>query len=857
MFVLKDLRRSQKTENMLVMQGWCDSAFSSVGELSLVLSFKDEEKEFPIRYQIDKLSPLNYFVTSTGYLAFIATIYINVNDEMKSIIKGEKGAFSLYLTKDTGEREELAKLLLEDVRGIYKHIPYSIDSVQKEENGISVSGWAMDINGVDVRVITASGQDLTNDPAVEMEIVHRQDVLDLLYEGYNHKDVGFILHVKKPAASQKLFLDLRAGKITEKVPIQFQTKHSKILFSAKKNTRKVIDNLKTIGFKGTMQKVKNKISRGHNKNFYEVDYDIWRNSHIVSKADLEKQKAESANFAYQPKFSILVPLYETPQKMLNALIQSVMEQSYPNWELVLSDGSRDASRLKGILQDFMSEDERIKYVAEAEGPLGISDNTNQALAAATGDYIVLGDHDDLFTPDALFETAKVLNENLAEMDRVVIQDTDLEKPSLADYQGKDLIDMIYTDEDKCDESGEKFSDPNMKPDFNPDYLNSTNYICHMLVARRSLVNEIGDFNKEFDGAQDYDFILRLSEKARAIYHIPKVLYHWRSSEASTATNPKAKMYAFESGRRAIEAHLARLGRKATVTMGEDLGSYDVHYEIEGNPLLSILIPNKDHIADLKTCMDAIDQKSTYKNIEYVIIENNSTEEETFAFYKELEKREDVQVVYYKGDFNFSKINNFGEKYAKGQYLLLLNNDTEMINPDSLKDMLGFCQQPEVGAVGARLYYEDDTLQHAGVVIGFGGIAGHCFVGLHERPGEIYFNRSKMSCDYTAVTAACLMVSKEIYEEVEGLEAEFKVAFNDIDFCMKIREAGYLVVYDAQSTWHHYESKSRGLEDTPEKENRFRKEIALFQDRWTYILEHGDPYYNENLSLTRQDFSLRV
>lgn len=857
MFVFKELRRSIKSKNMLIVQGWCDSGFLTDAKVGLNLTFKDGSKDFPAAAQVDKLSPLNYFTTPNGYLAFLVTVSIKVDEEMKTILKYQKGSAKLFLDKQSGGQETVYTLQFADIRKAYQRVAHSIDTVQKETNGISVSGWATDIEGVELRLLSASGQDLSNDSAVEKEVVLRQDVLDFLYEGYERKEIGFIYHIHEPAASQKLSLEMKAGRITELVPIQMPVKHSNLLYSVQKNSRKVIENLKTIGFKGTMQKVKNKISRGHNKNFYEVDYDIWRNSHIVSKADLEKQKAESANFAYQPKFSILVPLYETPQKMLNALIQSVMEQSYPNWELVLSDGSRDASRLKGILQDFMSEDERIKYVAEAEGPLGISDNTNQALAAATGDYIVLGDHDDLFTPDALFETAKVLNENLAEMDRVVIQDTDLEKPSLADYQGKDLIDMIYTDEDKCDESGEKFSDPNMKPDFNPDYLNSTNYICHMLVARRSLVNEIGGFHKEFDGAQDYDFILRLSEKARAIYHIPKVLYHWRSSEASTATNPKAKMYAFESGRRAIEAHLARLGRKATITMGEDLGSYDVHYEIEGNPLLSILIPNKDHIADLKTCMDAIDQKSTYKNIEYVIIENNSTEEETFAFYKELEKREDVQVVYYKGDFNFSKINNFGEKYAKGQYLLLLNNDTEMINPDSLKDMLGFCQQPEVGAVGARLYYEDDTLQHAGVVIGFGGIAGHCFVGLHERPGEIYFNRSKMSCDYTAVTAACLMVSKEIYEEVEGLEAEFKVAFNDIDFCMKIREAGYLVVYDAQSTWHHYESKSRGLEDTPEKENRFRKEIALFQDRWTYILEHGDPYYNENLSLTRQDFSLRV
>ena len=416
--------------------------------------------------------------------------------------------------------------------------------------------------------------------------------------------------------------------------------------------------------------------------------------------------------------------------------------------------------------------------------------------------------------------------------------------------------MIYSDEDKMSMDGHKFFQPHFKPDFNQDLLCTVNYICHLFVAKRELVEKVGMLRSEFDGAQDYDFIFRCTEEAEKICHIPKILYHWRCHEDSTAENPESKQYAFEAGRRAIEAHYQRKGIHATVENGEFLGLYRTKYILDEKPLISIIIPNKDHIDDLDRCVQSILKKSSYPNLEFIIVENNSTEEKTFAYYEKLQKEcSKVQVYYYKGDFNYSKINNFGVRHANGTYLLLLNNDTEMINDDCIEEMLGYCSRSDVGIVGARLYYEDDTIQHAGVVIGFGGIAGHCFVQ-QPRGNTGYCHRIICAQDYSAVTAACMMVKRSVFEEVGGLTEELAVAFNDIDFCMKVRQKGYLVVYNPYAELYHYESKSRGLEDTPEKQERFHKEIRTFETRWPEILKNGDPYYNPNLSLETQNFSLK-
>lgn len=561
----------------------------------------------------------------------------------------------------------------------------------------------------------------------------------------------------------------------------------------------------------------------------EAPYTVWRMRYEPNKKELKKQR--ETNFKYNPKFSIVIPLYKTPLNYLQELVESIEEQTYTNWELCLSDGSGKNSPLKAVLKEYEAADKRIRVI-DTEQQLQISENTNQALRAAKGDFIVFADHDDLLAPNALFECASALNKERN-------------------------IEFIYSDEDKVSMDGKEYFSPHFKPDFNLDLLRTNNYICHLCVVKKDILDKVGLLNSEYDGAQDFDFVLRCIETTKNIYHIPKVLYHWRAHKDSTAENPDSKDYAFEAGRRAIAAHYERVGIDAEVYRGEYFGIYRTKYILHEEPLISIIIPNKDHIDDLEKCIQSIETISDYKNYEYIIIENNSEEEKTFEYYKELEDRnKKVKVVYWNGkEFNYSAINNYGVSFAKGEYILLLNNDVEIINADCLRELLGYCMREDVGAVGARLYYEDDTIQHAGVIIGLGGIAGHQFVGtLRDDPG--YFARIRCAQDLSAVTAACMLVKKSVFEEVGGLEENIKVAFNDVDFCLKIRKAGYLIVYNPYAELYHYESKSRGYEDTPEKMERFHSEVMYIKEHWSEILLNGDPYYNPNLTLSAGNYGLK-
>ena len=397
--------------------------------------------------------------------------------------------------------------------------------------------------------------------------------------------------------------------------------------------------------------------------------------------------------------------------------------------------------------------------------------------------------------------------------------------------------------------------PHLKPDFNLDLLRSNNYICHFFVARQSVIRKAGGFRQEFDGAQDHDFIFRCVEEAGKIGHVPEILYHWRTHKASTADNPASKMYAFEAGRRAIEAHLKRTGTEGTVTHTPDLGFFRVQYPVHGEPLVSIIIPNKDEKEALHACITSIKEKTKYQNYEIIIVENNSTSEEIFAYYEELKKDPKIRVIRWEKEFNYSAINNYGARYANGEYLLFLNNDVTVITEGWLTEMLGMCQRREVGAVGVKLLYPDDTIQHAGCVIGIGGIAGHMFVNMPaNRTG--YLHKASILQDMSAVTAACMMMKKAAFEEVGGFTEELSVAFNDVDLCLKVRETGRLIVYDPYVQLYHMESKTRGAEDSQEKVRRFQEEIEYIRCHWIDILKKGDPYYNKNLSLSKWNYSLR-
>lgn len=558
-------------------------------------------------------------------------------------------------------------------------------------------------------------------------------------------------------------------------------------------------------------------------------YTNWLKDNIASRAALRKQRAIELPSA--PLFSIVVPLYETPLNLFDEMVASVQAQSFENWELVLVNASPNNAELDQAIKRASSSDSRIVQITLDEN-YGISGNTNHGIKAAAGDFICFLDHDDLLEPDALFEYAQAVHN---------YPDTDL----------------IYSDEDKIRPDG-MHVDPFFKPDFSIDLLRNVNYICHFLAIRKSLLAKLEPSGSDVDGAQDHDITLKAVEKARHVHHVARILYHWRMAEGSTALNPSSKDYASRAGIRAVKNHLDRLGIGASVSSGRFPFTYRVKYDVPcPHPLVSIIIPSKDHRSVLDTCICSILEKSTYDNYEIIVVENNSTEQETFTYYSDLSSRfpGKIRVIIWPGEFNFSKIVNYGVSEASGDYILLLNNDTEVISPQWIEELVGICSRSDVGAVGARLLYADDTVQHAGVFVNGQG-AGHLFKDLpKDNPG--YFGLAVRTQDLSAVTAACLMTRRDVFNLVGGFTEDFAVAFNDVDFCLKIRNAGLLVVYTPEAELHHYESLSRGYENSPEKKRRFHRETALLHLRWPDYYVVGDPYINANVLHNNEYYQVRI
>lgn len=707
---------------------------------------------------------------------------------------------------------------LKNIEGIMQRF---IDSSTVDEEGFEISGWYIDQGGIALSFADASGEDIP----VQIERKDRPDVRKMYPENTEEEVVGF-------AASYK-------GDVPKKIRVQFEDESryeetavtllaspvQKGITAIGTAYRKALVYYQQFGITATVFRAVDKLSGRE-----AISYKAWLKRHSPSAGVLKLQREKK--FAFSPKISVVVPLYKTPEAYLTEMIESVRNQSYRNWELCLSDGSGEDSPIAHILKKYEETDERIKVVYNKE-QLRISENTNEALKVCTGDYIAFADHDDLLAPNALYECVYLLNK----------------EPS---------TEIIYTDEDKIDMNGKEHFMPHFKSDFNIDMLCSTNYICHLFVVKRDVYEKAGMLNPEFDGAQDYDFVLRCVEKSEKIRHIPRILYHWRAHKNSTAENPESKNYAFVAGKRAVQAHYDRMKIPAEVEETQYKGIYRSKYRLMDTPLISVIIPNKDHISDLEKCIRSLEEKNGYRNLEMIVVENNSEEEETFTYYKELEQRNPkIKVLFWEEKvFNYPAINNFGAEHASGDYLLFLNNDTEVVNEDCIEELLGYCQRSDVGAVGARLYYDDGTIQHAGVIVGLGGIAGHPFSkAVHEDPG--YFGRIIMAQDYSAVTAACMLVKKSVFWQVGGFDEGYAVAFNDVDLCLRIRKAGYLIVYNPYAEMNHYESKSRGYEDTEEKVKRFNSEISLFEKRWKKFLAHGDPYYNPNLTLDDGNFGLNL
>ncbi len=530
------------------------------------------------------------------------------------------------------------------------------------------------------------------------------------------------------------------------------------------------------------------------------------------------------------RFSIVVPTYNTDPKWLRACIESVQAQSYPHWELCIADDASPDPQVWALIQSLAAADSRIRAVRrDTNGHIAAA--SNSALALATGTHIALLDHDDALHPLALAWCAIALEQN----------------PQWR---------MLFTDEDKIDTEGHR-SDPYFKSDWNPDLFQSQNCVCHLGVYERALIEEIGGFREGFDGAQDWDLALRASEALLSdqIGHVPKVLYHWRMIEGSTALAPGEKSYAHFAALRAIQDHFDRTGTPAKV---EEMPGYSGYYHIaheipEPQPRVSLLIPTRDRVDLLRQCVDSILERTTYRNYEVVILDNGSVEKETIAYFRELRDHSNVRVLRYDAPFNYSKINNFGASSTQGEIIGLLNNDIEVISPEWLTEMVSHANRTEIGVVGAMLYYPNDTIQHAGVVLGIGGVAGHSYVGMPRGyPGDKH--RAGLVQSLSAVTAACALLRRSVFEEVGGLDETLVVAFNDVDLCIRVREAGYRNLWTPFAELYHYESASRGYENTPEKIARFMREEALMKDRWGDLLEK-DPYYNPNFTLTSAPFSL--
>lgn len=713
-------------------------------------------------------------------------------------------SLELFL-RDGEERVSIWEISADELDELIKEnlVEYHLDRVEiLYDTMLEIQGWVVDQRGsveVTVHQEDASLLDCRISRGRRPDVVERRN----LDEEYKTQEIGFRISAALPEIKGgEIILHFCGDSVTKTYTID-------------------IEELRK------QNKPKGFLSRLFGKeSVAEGGYEAWFARHKVDKRTLRRQKHSA--FAQKPLISIVIPLYCTPLPYLKELLESVRRQSYENWQLCLADGSPD-DKAKEFIEKHYGREKRIVY-RKLEENGGISVNTNEAVALAAGEYLMLCDHDDTLEPDTLYEIVKAINDTGA--------------------------DVLYTDEDKVSMDGRHYFDPNFKPDFNLFRLRENNYICHIFVVKKSLTDETGLLRSEFDGAQDFDFILRCCEKAQKIMHIPKVLYHWRCHMDSTAADPSSKAYAYEAGRKAVREHYQRLGIDAKVEMTERPGWYRSHVKVQGNPLISVIIPNKDHTDDLELCLFSMTRKSTYRNYEILIVENNSEKEETFEYYRKLPDRyPKARVLTWEKEFNYSAINNFAAKEAKGEYLLFLNNDVEILTPDWMEEMLQNCQQENVAAVGAKLYYPDDTIQHAGVVLGLGGIAGHIMCrASKEDPG--YFGRMISVQEISAVTAACMMVKKSDFDAVGGLDETFQVAFNDIDLCMKFRAAGKKIIFTPYAELYHYESKSRGLEDTPEKQFRFDKEVKRFQEKWAQQLEMGDPYYSPNLSVTEGDCSLR-
>lgn len=710
----------------------------------------------------------------------------------------------------------------EDIKVIF-------DSIYRDKatNNLTITGWALDTITKESPTFTINNENQVS--AYNIQRVLREDV-NQIYQTEPAIEAGFVVTLE--GIKQKKVLPFHFQSSAHVVTVDFplnkkypvipgtEDKVTRLWIKAKKGFKYMAKN----GISHTIQRAK--IEKLRN----QASYPNWLARNEV--LDIEAMTQEIATFHYQPKISIAMPVYNVEEKWLRLCIDSILNQVYTNWELCMADDASTDPNVKKILTEYQQLDERIRVVFREQNG-HISEATNSALAIATGEFVALLDNDDELAINAFYEVVKVLNEN----------------PEL---------DLIYSDEDKIDMDGNR-SDPAFKPDWSPDLLFGTNYISHLGVYRRSILEEIGGFRKGYEGSQDYDLVLRFTEKTtkERITHIPKVLYYWRMLPTSTAVDQGSKGYAFEAGLRAVQDALVRRGINGHATHGAANGLYDVYYDIESEKLVSIIIPTKNGYKDVQRCVSSIIEKTTYQNYEIIMADNGSTDPKMHELYAEFEQQLPGRFFVESIDipFNFSTINNRAVKKAHGEYLLFLNNDTEVITENWLTLMVSFAQQERIGCVGAKLLYPNNTVQHAGVILGLGGVAGHGHYGYPH--GDLgYFGRLAINVNYSAVTAACLLMKKADFDAVGGFEEAFTVAFNDVDLCLKVQALGRDNVWLHEAELYHFESQTRGYDDKGKKKKRFEQEKVMMEEKWGPLIEN-DPFYNPNLTRDIPNFSLRI
>ncbi len=810
-----------KDDHTLIITGWAVTRDKAMCNFSLYGSGKEISFPEPSRYEREDV---------TSYLKQTQNIQ-NAGFQIKipEILQLAQEHENLQIVLWTeNEKEVIWEETAQAIKAFCKEnlIEYHIDEEQiTQGNILMIRGWVVNqMDSDDVFVQNTDGK------IVECTIIRhkRPDVEEVkgISETEN-RNLGFTITVDlENIHNQNICLCFRGQDIqkiyrvnVKKLKRENTGLYQQIKILSLENKNKNWQYIKEYGFGRFVRYVKNSQLKDG-----EQEYEEWFKDHETFRKELKRQR--NAIFSYMPLVSVVVVLRDTDIKYLNKVLDAYVDQTYSNWQLCLVDANK-GEEVCAFLRKNYKKEIRISYKKVTEEQ-NISESLNAALKLAMGDYILFSDQKIVAAPDALFGMVKAITEKKA--------------------------DMIYTDEDEISIDGKCHYNPRFKPDFNLFRLRENNYIGQFWTVRKEILEQIGRFRPEYDGAQNYDMILRCCEQAAKVVHIPRVLCHYVNDGKMLLQEQQKKNW--EAGRRALEDHYKRMQIRAVTELADKAGWYRSHMAIQGEPMVSIIIPNKDHINDLELCISSIEEKTTWKNYEIIIVENNSVEKETFVYYETLKNRyPNIRILTWKKEFNYSAINNFAVKEAQGEFLLFLNNDVEIITESWIEEMLQFCQQKNVGMVGAKLYYPDDTIQHAGVVIGLGGVAAHILCKL-PRDAEGYMRRLCCVQEMSAVTAACMMVKTSVFKAVEGFDEELKVAFNDIDLCMKVRSKGQKILFIPYAELYHYESKSRGMEDTPEKQLRFAREVNCFRRKWERELLKGDPYYSPNLTLNNTDCSLR-